>query len=133
MLCVPPAYVPELWPHARPLIARAFMAVAGDDTIESTEAALRSGEELLWIVWGDGRIMTAATTVLIRVPRAKICLVKAAAGAGMGQWMKFMAKIEEYARAEGCDLIRVAGRRGWARVLPDFEQPWIVLQKSLGS
>jgi hypothetical protein len=32
-----------------------------------------------------------------------------------------MGTIENYARAEGCEAMRIFGRPGWSRVLPDYK------------
>ena len=40
-------------------------------------------------------------------------------------------EIEAYAKAEGCACVRIYGRKGWARVLKDYQVEQIVLERQL--
>jgi len=40
-------------------------------------------------------------------------------------------KILEWARAEGCNRVRVGGRRGWGRVLEGYHEISTVFERSL--
>lgn len=130
VVCVDPAFAAKIWPHAKPFIAAAFATGLGDSTLEATEACVLSGMALLWVAWSNRAIVAAAVTELLVMPRHKVCIV--AAGAGNGKaGPEFLRQVECYARAEGCQLVRVMGRRGWQRRLKDYRQPWIVLEKRI--
>lgn len=129
IFCVDPKVVAKIWPHVRPFLERAFDH-SSDSTIEATEKDVLSGASFLWVAW-DGKIIAAATTVLLKTPRHKICLVTSAGGIGTKLWGQFMPMVEKYAVKEGCDLVRIVGRKGWVRVLRGYEQPWIVLEKRI--
>lgn len=131
VFCVDPKLVHRVWKMVRPLLDLAF-SDNSDSTIEATEADVLSGLSFLWIAWDGSKITAAITTALIQTPRHKICIVTSAGGVDRGLWEQFMPKVESYAKAEGCDLVRAMGRKGWARVLTDYEQPWIVLDKRVG-
>lgn len=132
LVCVDPAKIDEIWPHVAPILAKAFEEIAADLTLESAEQSLRSGSGLLWIVWSDQRrIIAAAITELWETPRHKICVITACAGSDLESWKHYMTDLEQYARAEGCAILRVAGRRGWKNIFRDFREPWITLQKEL--
>jgi len=90
-----------------------------------------SGAALLWLASEGARLVAAATTVISRTPRHKLCIVSCAGGEHSKLWDRFMPMVESYARAEGCDLVRAMGRKGWARVLQGYAQPWIVLDKRI--
>jgi hypothetical protein len=45
--------------------------------------------------------------------------------------LPLIAGIEDYAKAEGCRCVRIIGRRGWARVLPGYEQTFAIIDKRL--
>ena len=132
-LCVDPARIDEIWPHVAEFIAQAFWNGRGDDDAETVLADLKSGHSLLWIVWAqdETRILAAATTKLINVARGRICRITACGGRDLKRWKACIADIETYAKAEGCDHVRIEGRRGWQMILPDYAQPWIVLEKPL--
>ena len=50
---------------------------------------------------------------------------------GMRRWIRLLERIEEFARAEGCEATRIIGRKGWARVLTSYQTKRIVLEKDL--
>jgi len=108
---------------------------------------------------GDGvRIDAAAVTELHRTEWRKVCVV-VACGAPSGRlgasgrsrpssravasradssratdmrrWIGLLERIEEFARAEGCEATRIIGRKGWARVLTSYQTKRIVLEKDL--
>jgi hypothetical protein len=108
---------------------------------------------------GDGvRIDAAAVTELHRTEWRKVCVV-VACGAPLGRlgasgrsrpssravasradssratdmrrWIGLLERIEEFARAEGCEATRIIGRKGWARVLTSYQTKRIVLEKDL--
>ena len=49
----------------------------------------------------------------------------------MRRWIGLLERIEDFARAEGCEATRIIGRKGWARVLTSYQTKRIVLEKDL--
>jgi hypothetical protein len=47
------------------------------------------------------------------------------------QWLPLIAGLEAYARAEGCAAMRIYGRRGWLKLLPDYRTSRVLLEKEL--
>ena len=109
---------------------------------------------------GDGvRIDAAAVTELHRTEWRKVCVVvacgapsgrlgasgrsrasgrlrpssraDASRATDMRRWIGLLERIEEFARAEGCEATRIIGRKGWARVLTSYQTKRIVLEKDL--
>lgn len=118
----------HVWKLAKPLLEPAFDE-ACDDTIVSIEENVIAGTALLWLASEGPKIIAAATTIVNKTPRHKVCIVHSAGGLHSRLWDQFMPMVENYARKEGCSRVRVAGREGWARVLMGYAQPWIVLDK----
>lgn len=131
LVCVDPAQVGTIWPHAKLLLTMAYLHHPVDDTIEAIEADVFSGASLLWIVWGPNGIIAAATTKIMQTPTRKVLRVECAAGSEMHRWLNFIKELERYGRQEGCAVCRVEGREGWSKMLTDYRQPWIVLEKVL--
>ena len=50
----------------------------------------------------------------------------------MKLWLHLLDRHREFARAEGCDAMRIIGRKGWARVLKDYRAKRVILEKELG-
>src|SRR5947209_9285100 len=156
LICVDPARVHEFWPHARALIKTA-MEKGDISPFAGVEHAVRTGNALLWLAWDAParRIAAAAVTELQQVGVRKFCLIVACGapslpspaqrvedarkradaggglGGGPGRWLTLLAPIEGYARAEGCAAMRIMGREGWARILPDYRRKRIILEKEL--
>jgi len=120
-----------IWPMVKNRIANVFARFPSDTTIEATERDVLSGAQLLWVAWDGFEPIGAVTSALYQTPRRKICSVVVGFGEAKDLPNLFFPLIEAYARAEGCSNLRLSGREGWARVLKDFRQPWIVLDKDL--
>jgi hypothetical protein len=132
LVCVDPARVAEIWPFARPFILRAFFRTTaseaeGTGAFEEVERGILGGDQLLWLAW-SGKIEAAATTRLIK---GGVCIVTACSGAKRERWLPLFAQIEAYARAEGCSVVRISGRKGWQRVLLDYQPKYVILEKGL--
>jgi hypothetical protein len=63
--------------------------------------------------------------------RAVASRADASRATGMRRWIGLLERIEEFARAEGCEATRIIGRKGWARVLTSYQMKRIVLEKDL--
>lgn len=125
LICVDPAQVGDFWPYARPLIKAAIDATQLCP-FEPIEEAVLKGEQLLWLAW-DGEIAAAATTAL----RPPVCELTACSGYHRERWLPLFAKIEGYAKAEGCKIMRLCGRKGWSRVLDGYQVSHVIMEKEL--
>lgn len=133
-ICVDPKKIDDIWPHVEPLISRAFANNRGDDDASIAYSDLKSGDALLWIVWDEEfKIVAAAATtkIFLSSHRGKICLITSCSGIGVHKWVRCVEAIEDYAKAEQCKSIRFSGRRGWKHYFPDWQEPWLVLEKQL--
>src|SRR6187551_448615 len=123
-ICVDPQMVGRVWFRVRGLIAAALIRGNGDTTIEEIEKDLASGLMLLWLGVDGIEIISACITQLTD----GVCTLVAYGGRREDHLMQ---TIEDYARDEGCKKVRVLGRKGWARVLKDYSQPYIILEREL--
>ena len=151
LVCVPPDKVALAWPPVRSLI---FAAMKRGDlsSFGPVEDSVLRGDALLWLALtyedGDGvRIDAAAVTELHRTEWRKVCVVvacgapsgrlrassraDASRASDMRRWIGLLKRIEEFARAEGCEATRIIGRKGWARVLTSYQTKRLVLEKDL--
>jgi hypothetical protein len=129
--CVAPHLAHRIWPMVKRRLAEVFEEYDSDSSIEATEHDVVSGLQLLWLAMDGFEIVACATTALSQTPSKKLCTIVVASGVNTKLWDSFMPMVERYARAEGCSNLRLSGRDGWKRVLKDFRQPWIVLDKEL--
>ena len=132
LICVDPARVHGFWPHAAPLIKAAMAKGRLTDHAEVAQR-VRDGRALLWLGWDGNAIRAAAVTELSAANGERFCTI-VACGAQRGdrsRWLPLLAGLENYARAEGCTTMRVFGRRGWLKLLPDYRAARVILEKPL--
>jgi hypothetical protein len=130
LICVDPARVHEFWPHVSPLIEVAMERGAITDFAEVADAIF-AGRALVWIAWSGTAIKAAAVTQLSTVGGARFCTIVACGGTDRREWLPLLAGLERYAKAEDCKAMRIFGRRGWERLLPDYRAARVLLEKEL--
>jgi hypothetical protein len=122
--------VAEAWPLVAPFIRR---AAERDDRSDVTRIVhdLHDGSALLWLAWDGKAVCAAAVTQLDIANGRKFCTITACGGRELKRWLSLVGALERFAIEEGCASVRIYGRRGWARVLPDYRLHSIVLEKEL--
>ena len=130
LVCVDPVRVREVWPLVAPLIAAA-MRRSGLGQVADVMRSLASGAALLWLAWDGERILAAAVTELALSDDKKLCTILACGGTGFARFGQLIGGLERYARAEGCARMRISGRKGWARLLPDYAIQRVIIEKQL--
>lgn len=128
-VCVDPKTIDQVWPQVKDLIKSAIERTGLSD-FTSIEYDVLFGNQLLWLAISD-RIEAAATTHLVKGADAPVLIITAAAGSKRERWLSLREKIEAYAKAEGCSRVRLYGRRGWERVLPDYRVAHVIMEKVL--
>jgi hypothetical protein len=131
LVCVDPGRVGEVWPHVSALLKAACYRT-GLNAFADIEADILSGRSLLWLAWNGRRVESAAATILINSEIGKVCIITACGGSDMKRWLPLIGEIETYARREGCQRVRIYGRKGWLHVLHGFEEKHIIMDKELG-
>jgi len=129
LVCVPPVDITKAWPLARNLI-RAAIERTNLSEFADIENAVLSGDQLLWLAISD-HVEAAATTHLIKTSGKPVLIVTAVAGTQRERWLSLRHKIEAYAKAEGCKCVRLYGRKGWERALPDYRVEYVIMEKDL--
>ena len=100
-------------------------------TLQNVYDNLMSGEwSLLSINDDDNKPVVLATVSYIHYPNSTSFNIILLAGA-LNKQYDLMVQLEDIARSNGCDEIEISGRKGWQRILPDYEFSHITLRKSL--
>ncbi len=129
-VCVDPALVHLVWPRVSHWIKAALER--GDmGTFGSVESDVLAARALLWVVWNDPDLEGAAVTQVGKTESSKVCTIVACGGGGMRTWVHLIGTLEDYARDQGCDCVRIVGRKGWQRVLQDYATAKVILEKRL--
>lgn len=129
-VCVPLSRVPEFWPLIADYIKQAVDKVGSTDYETLRQDVLHS-RALLWIAVGGMTTPAAAVTQVAIANGSKFCTIIACGGTDRARWLPLISQIEKYAAFEGCTKIQIIGRKGWQRVLPDYDAPFVVLEKAL--
>jgi hypothetical protein len=128
--CVSPKHLQFMWPRVSPMLKTAMQR--GDlGTFEELEADVLNERALLWLAWNCVTIEGVAVSQIAGTERGKCCFIVACAGQNAWRWLHLLEKIEQYAKAEGCRATRIIGRKGWARMLPEYQSVRVVLEKEL--
>jgi hypothetical protein len=130
LVCVDPARVREVWPHVAARIAQAMRRGRMGD-VADVERRLRSGAALLWLVWDGEQVLAATVTELAGASGEKVCTIVACGGKGLARFRHLIGDLERWAAREGCTRMRICGRKGWARVLPDYRVACVIIEKAL--
>lgn len=124
-------YLPSVWAQAAPLIERALGRGRNEYRLEDIEAAIKCRDMQLWAYGVRASISAVAVTEILNYPRRRVCVVVLTGGECKGAWAEAAGKIEEWAKAQGCDEIRAIGRGGWSRAIPGWVQLDVVSGKVL--
>ena len=98
----------------------------GGVTYRHIKAMLAEGLVQKWKA-ADGSVVV---TEVLEDPAGRYCLIWLAEG-DINELLELHERIVEWARAEGCNRIRVGGRRGWGRVLEGYHEISTVFERSL--
>lgn len=130
LVCVDPSLVAKVWPHARELVKS---AIERTDlcNFADIEKEVLSGLQLLWLAWNGTAIEAAAVTQLVLIGGRKICIIVACGGRGRKRWLPLISGLEQFAKNEGCQSVRIIGRKGWQRVLENYRAKYVVLDKEI--
>lgn len=117
---IPPARVMHIWPQAEPAL-RVISDFGSEVDMRKVLAELVAGRLALWAV-GGGWVVTEVT---INADGKRTFWVLMAGGNVGGKLSALtsetMAQFEALARRSGYMDIRIWGRRGWQRLLPDYD------------
>ena len=130
-ICVPPDHAGQVWPQVESLL-RTAMERGGITEFADVKSRVLRGEALLWLAWDGKAIMAAVVTELTTVNGEKFCTITACGGNEHRRWIDLIEKLENHARDEGCKAIRIWGRPGWKRVLPEYRVHLEMLERTLG-
>jgi hypothetical protein len=130
LVCIPPDQVRVIWLRVAPLLKSAIDRTQLSNWDDVANDIL-AGKSLLWLCIEDERILCAGATALRKTDFGLACVIVACGGADRAKWVHLLAKIEDYAMAEGCKRIRMFGRGGWRRVLKGYRLQSVVLEKEL--
>jgi hypothetical protein len=130
LILVEPENVNKVWAGVEKMIAAAMEKLNIGD-LGVTKRELLAGEALLWLAWNGEDVKAAAVTQIGKANGTKVCTIVGCGGHGIKEWLPLIAGLEVYAAQENCRAMRIIGRPGWKRALPDYKPIGIVLERTL--
>ncbi len=118
---VPTAHLAAVWPAVAPWLAGVCARPDSDLTRDALYRLCARQEALLIVVHDEAAPVAAGVSQVRRHDDGALsCWILAMGGIGARLWRHTLAQIEAGARAKGCSAVEFVGRRGWARLLPDY-------------
>jgi len=134
MLCdlilIPTDRINLVWPTVAPLIAAGMHKMDLSD-FDVLTRELHKGAALLWVAFDGEQLKAAAATQVTIVHGRKHCTIIALGGKDRRQWLPLIEGLEDYARAQGCAAMRMFGRAGWSRTLPNYQIVGHIIRRNL--
>ncbi len=116
-----------VWEDVRPLINRA-LEHSYTHGLGDIADGLFTGYMNLWVY---GEFQAAMVTQVLEDHHGKFCLLLTLSGDNFDEYKQYLDVIEAWAKAEGCKEMRIYGRRGWLRKLPEFKEQYTLASKPL--
>jgi hypothetical protein len=128
---IPAHVVDDVWDEVRPWIAAACKRSRGKFDENDIRIGLLERDDQLWI-WRTETAYAVGVTRIVVHPKKKVCAIRLVTGRNRREWEKeCIARIESWAKSQGCEAMELQARPGWKSVLPDYDMTHIVLEKRL--
>lgn len=132
---IPSDMVDEFWDRVSPVLWRCIIRTDGRHTLITTKHAIQDNRMQLWAAFSDPEMTTctaALVTETLTYPSGEQeCEILFCAGDVIPGCLPLLSQIESWAKSVGCKGMRLHGRRGWAKILPTYEESSVVLRKAL--
>lgn len=92
---------------------------------------IKAGDWQMWLCYHGTTLDSVVITTIKQFPRRRECIIIAATGVRMKDWIHHLEKVEAWALKMGCSKVRVFGRQGWERALKDYRRAHIVIEKDI--
>lgn len=129
---IPPEDVHIWWPAALRVLAEPLGMTGGRLSPESVLCWLVGGQFQLWVVRDGDGVQAASVTEVRTYPTGLRALnIVVLGGAHRERWLHVLSEIEAWAEQRGCSRLEMAGRKGWGRILTDWKQTTVDMEKEL--
>jgi len=123
--CYSADQIPVVWDIAESLIKKALDR-GSNYTIDEVFQGLCDKKMQLWM-WGD----EAALVTSIQTKGGKTyCLLVTCGGTRMSDWFEYFPIVENWAKDEGAEEMRLYGRRAWIKIT-GYDIDYVRLSKKL--
>jgi len=134
LVCIHPKDVPAIWPLVAERLRAAYLRTDLSHTADLERDVLQ-GDAVLWVAASASapvaELEAALVAKLVRTDLHLVCIITACGGSNMSRWLDHLGAIEQWAKAEGAAKIRLFGRKGWLRILKNYQASNVVLERAL--
>lgn len=123
---IPKENLEELWPLAERYFINGDKY--GELDIKYHKDNCFSGESILWMS-RNGKV--AVILSVSKYKNGKECNIIMIAGKHLNTWIDELSEIEGWAARAGCDRMILTGRKGWQKILPEYEIKTLTMVKIL--
>jgi hypothetical protein len=128
---VSPDDVSVVWETIEEYIQGAIDHSQGEATLEDYYEHLSTGDMQLWLAVDKSNILACMVTQIAPYPSKRVLRIIAIGGIEMERWIQFLPDVEHWALNMGCTSLEVWGRKGWLKILRDWECSYHILTKDL--
>ena len=128
---VQPEDIPYIWDQVAPLLDRVREHTEGELETDDYLGELSDGNMQLWIATENNGLHSIMVTQIAVYPQKKVLKIISMAGSEFSRLYEFNDMVESFAIKTGCSGMELWGRKGWKKLLPDWESNYIVFTKEL--
>jgi hypothetical protein len=124
--------VQYVWPKVEPMLDKVCHRSQGELLAKDYLPYIMDGDMQLWLGLDEDKIFISMVTQFIYYPQKKILRVIAIAGEKfLEAHEKFNDMFESFAITNDCSALELWGRKGWKKMLPEWNSKYIVFTKDL--
>ena len=120
-----------VWDQVEPILARAVSRSEGELKTNDILNFVIEGDMQLWIVAENKEIIAALVTQIITYPQKRILRLVSLAGEDFNKFKHFLDMVQSFAIQKGCTALELWGRKGWKKLLPEWNSKYIVYTKDI--
>ena len=121
--------IEDKWNEIEPFVKRVLLKIDLYYTVDYIKESLLRAEMQLWTSLEGTQIKSICITQIKIHPKYKF--LEIIIHAGQLESVDHLKQIEFWAKSQGCTKIKLTGRRGWKRALPDYKEKLVKLEKEL--
>lgn len=123
--------IPLQWHRIAELLLPVMKRDEVDNTLEDVRQFLLSGNMQAWLIDWETVFITQIQPFGAdsKNPTKRVCAIIFCAGKDLERWLPYAkTHFKEWAKTMNCSKLRISGRDGWEKVLPDFKRISITVE-----
>lgn len=123
--------IPLQWHRIAELLLPVMKRDEVDNTLEDVRQFLLSGNMQAWLIDWETVFITQIQPFGAdsKNPTKRVCAIIFCAGRDLERWLPYAkTHFKEWAKSMNCSKLRISGRGGWEKVLPDFKRISITVE-----